>query len=50
MHPEVVGAKLVIDSSNKLQCCVLPCTGSKECDCFTDWDVNSLIDVTEVCG
>ena len=48
MHPEVVGAKLLIVDGRNLKC-VLPCVGSKECDCVNDWNVTPLPDTTEVC-
>jgi len=46
-YPEVVGTKLVVNDSNLK--CVLPCSDSIGCDCFTGWDVTPLTDITEVC-
>jgi len=47
-YPEVVETKLIVYDSNLK--CVLSCDDSKECNCFTGWDVTPLIDIIEVCN
>ena len=30
--------------------CVLPCSGSSECDCLSGWSVTQMNDISEVSG
>ena len=38
---------MISGSGADLQC-VLPCDGSGECDCLTNWDVTPMSDMNEV--
>jgi len=38
---------LIGGSGTNLQC-ILPCSGSSECDCLDGWDVTQMSDINEV--
>ena len=38
---------LIGGSGTDLQC-ILPCSGSSECDCLDGWDVTQMSDINEV--
>ena len=48
MYPEVSEIEFTMCDNQPLNC-VLPCSSSSDCDCFTNWDVTQLTDTTAVC-
>jgi len=47
-YPEIVGTEFMISDNGADLQCVLPCNGSSECDCLTNWDVTPMTDMNEV--
>ncbi|XP_065887085.1 serine/threonine-protein kinase TAO3-like isoform X2 [Dysidea avara] len=47
-YPEIVGTELMVDGDGTELKCVLPCSGSSECDCLSGWSVTQMNDISEV--
>ena len=47
-YPEIAGTQFMISGSGADLQCVLPCNGSGECDCLTNWDVTPMSDMNKV--
>ncbi|XP_065887119.1 uncharacterized protein [Dysidea avara] len=41
-YPEIVETKFMIDGDGTELKCVLPCSGSSECDCLSGWSVTQI--------
>ena len=48
VYPEIVETEFMIGVSGTELKCVLPCSGSSECDCLTGWNVTQMSDISEV--
>ena len=49
MYPEIVDTDFKVLRINEVKC-ILPCYGSKECNCLSDWDVILMNDRCKVCS
>ena len=47
-YPEIMSTQFMISGTGADLQCVLPCSGSDECDCLTNWDVTPMNDVNKV--
>ncbi|XP_065887091.1 uncharacterized protein [Dysidea avara] len=47
-YPEIVGTEFMVDGDGTELKCVLPCSGSSECDCLSGWSVTRMNDISEV--
>ena len=47
-YPEIVETEFLIDGNGTELKCVLPCSGSSECNCLSGWSVSRMNDVSEV--
>ena len=48
-YPEIVETEFMIDGDGTELKCVLPCSGSSECDCLAGWSVTQMNDINEAC-
>ena len=48
-YPEILETEFMIDGDGTKLKCVLPCSGSSECDCLSGWEVTQINDISEVC-
>ncbi|XP_065887148.1 uncharacterized protein [Dysidea avara] len=48
VYPEIVETEFMIGVSGTELKCVLPCSGSSECDCLTGWNVTQMSDISEI--
>ena len=47
-YPEIVETEFMVDSDGTELKCILPCSGSSECDCLSGWSVTQVNDISEV--
>ena len=47
-YPEMVETEFMVDGDGTELKCVLPCSGSCECDCLSGWEVTQMNDISEV--
>ncbi|XP_065887107.1 uncharacterized protein [Dysidea avara] len=47
-YPEIVETEFMINGDGTELKCILPCSGSSECDCLSGWDVTQMSDINEV--
>ena len=41
--------EFMIDGDGTKLKCVLPCSGSSQCDCLSGWEVTQINDISEIC-